>query len=275
MSVEVEFNYVIDGLFHSVNYYRSEAPMNLSAMPPAVATNITGFSYVDNTVENEKLYYVRFGAVSAGIEKISSEIQVSTSTWVEYAVTYLELKNDVIDRGLLPQIHTPSNVNFLEDAAVFNGVSSAISSAANSNFGFGTGDFCIEFAYKIPSSVTTGRVFVDLAKPTSLFGTLFIYPTAVYFRLGDTWINTNTPVNNNNSWHHLAMSRSGANLRLFIDGTLVKTWPIGSTNFGSNQPLFIGKNWENNVYASGSIRKVRITKGKPVYNSNFQITYQV
>lgn len=83
MAVEIDFTYMINGSFDSVNYYRSETPMNPESMPVATATGITGTSFTDTTANSRKKYYVRFGAVRNGIEKISNEIIVLTSTYRE------------------------------------------------------------------------------------------------------------------------------------------------------------------------------------------------
>lgn len=78
MTIEIDFTYAIDGFYHSVNYYRSDAPMNIDSMPQPTVTDINGLTFVDTTAENNKRYYVRFGAVRGGIEKISNEIVVNT-----------------------------------------------------------------------------------------------------------------------------------------------------------------------------------------------------
>lgn len=80
MTIEIDFSYVIDGFYHSVNYYRSETPMNPESMPAATATGITELTYTDTTATKGINYYVRFGSVRSGIEKISEEIRVLAGT---------------------------------------------------------------------------------------------------------------------------------------------------------------------------------------------------
>jgi len=79
MSKKINYAFKIDGDFDSVNYYRSETPINTEAMPAAAAAGITSLAYTDLTAAPDKYYYVRFGAVKNSIEKISSEIIVRTS----------------------------------------------------------------------------------------------------------------------------------------------------------------------------------------------------
>lgn len=80
MTIEIDFSYVIDGFYHSVNYYRSETQMNPESMPAATATGITGLTYTDTTATKGINYYVRFGSVRSGIEKVSEEIRVLAGT---------------------------------------------------------------------------------------------------------------------------------------------------------------------------------------------------
>lgn len=74
MTKQLDFTFKIDGFFHSVNYYRSETPMNPSAMPVATDTGISDLNYSDATAEAGVNYYVRFGSVRGDVEKISDEI---------------------------------------------------------------------------------------------------------------------------------------------------------------------------------------------------------
>lgn len=76
MTRRIDYTFKIDGFFDSVNYYRSETPMNPSSMPAPTDTGITGFTYTDDTIVNQINYYVRFGSVRGVIEKISDEIVV-------------------------------------------------------------------------------------------------------------------------------------------------------------------------------------------------------
>lgn len=80
MTIEIDFSYAIDGFYHSVNYYRSETPMDPESMPAATATGINGSTYTDTTATKGINYYVRFGSVRSGVEKISSEYRVLAGT---------------------------------------------------------------------------------------------------------------------------------------------------------------------------------------------------
>lgn len=75
-----------------------------------------------------------------------------------------------------------------------------------------------------------------------------------------------------NAWHHVAVSRIGANLRGFLDGNqLGSTHNIGTTSiFSSNQPLSVGRAAVGQYYWSGSMDDLRITNGVGRYAANFR-----
>ena len=78
MIKSVLYNFEIIGDFDTINYYRSLTPMNTESMPAPTVNGITETIYRDKTVDPEITYYVRFGSVYEGEEKISDEIIVKT-----------------------------------------------------------------------------------------------------------------------------------------------------------------------------------------------------
>jgi hypothetical protein len=77
-----------------------------------------------------------------------------------------------------------------------------------------------------------------------------------------------------NEWHHIAVSRSGSSLRIFIDGTLKGT-VTNNVNVASGSVIDIGDytclNHAYNFTMSGYIDELRITKGIARYTSTFSI----
>ena len=76
-------------------------------------------------------------------------------------------------------------------------------------------------------------------------------------------------------WHHIAVSRSGSSLRIFVDGTL-KATATNSVNVASASYIDIGdytclNQSGYNFTMSGYIDDLRITKGLARYTSNFSI----
>lgn len=84
--MKIDYQFKVDGFYHSVNYYRSETPMNSESMPPPTAENITSTDFSDTTALANKKYYVRFSSVQNAVEKISEEIEVDTHTFKQTVV---------------------------------------------------------------------------------------------------------------------------------------------------------------------------------------------
>ncbi|WP_151769352.1 LamG domain-containing protein [Acinetobacter junii] len=268
----IDYTYKVDGFFNTINYYRSTTPLNVGAMPPPVATGITELSYSDTTAASDADYYVRFGSVKAGIEKLSSQISVSTRGIVEYADTYLNLFADVIDRGLKPKTFTATSITYSANFAVFNGTSSYISTPAHADFGFGTGDMTVECAIK--STSTVSRCLIDFRDGTNGNVSLWYDKDGVYWLDHLTFEKTSVVTINDGNVHHIAVVRWGGLLKVYIDG-VSRFSKNSSQNYGTSRQVNIGRAHNGTGYFDGSIRKVRITKGVAVYKANFTITYQI
>lgn len=104
MSKKIDFAFKIDGFYESVNYYRSETPMDTSAMPVATATDIAGLNYTDNTIINLADYYIRFGAVRSGVEKISEEIKILLAP--RYLIDMKVVSGAIVESGSLDVMWT-------------------------------------------------------------------------------------------------------------------------------------------------------------------------
>ena len=68
---------------------------------------------------------------------------------------------------------------------------------------------------------------------------------------------------------HVAVTRSGTTVRLFVNGVVEATATGNSTNFNESLTLYIGAETGNSLYLNGYIDDLRITKGYARYTSNF------
>ena len=176
------------------------------------------------------------------------------------------------DPDILPD--TPSGVAYSSNVALvpstdgavaFDGSGDYLTTVSSNDFGFGTGDFTLEY-YLYPTSLsstyhpnfvvgTTGGIWVG--KLSSNF--------SVHTLDSTTLINYST-LPTLNKWTHIAVSRSGTTLRLFYDGVQVAS-TTSSYNFASGV-AYIGNDTSTN-YTDGFISNLHVVKGTALYTSNF------
>jgi hypothetical protein len=80
----------------------------------------------------------------------------------------------------------------------------------------------------------------------------------VEFGCSLTWVSCPTTIANN-TWYHMAVSRSGAIGSIWMNGYLVNTGSVGAAKFNSTNPLLLGKNTlDPSEYFNGIIDEVRV-----------------
>jgi hypothetical protein len=145
---------------------------------------------------------------------------------------------------------------------------SATRIASNAAFGFGTGDFTVEFFLYY----TGGNGYVFFFMTNESTGPYIGYGLQNGTRRPWVWnngdvLNTSTNITNN-VWQHHAVVRSGGVLTIYLDGVAT-----GSTTFtadlGSSRPFGIGDNGIGGQLTNGFIDELRVTKGVARYTANF------
>ena len=156
----------------------------------------------------------------------------------------------------------------------FDGTGDYAVQPTNINFGYGTGDFTIEFWLYMNSISADQTIFSNLTSDASvnphiyyLNGTAIIYYTNGANRITGSALSINT-------WYHIAVCRASGSTKMFINGTQTGSTYTDSNNYGTSAPLGIGTYWSagSPVTVStltGYIDDLRITKGYARYTSNF------
>lgn len=175
------------------------------------------------------------------------------------------------------QISTAQS-KFGDSSMLFNGSTDYIRSTNSFNTDFGTGDFTVEFwmnasasgtyvavvgTQSISGNSTSGMWRVSI-RLNSVNGIYFNYTTGSAF-VDVTFTTTNY---NDNTWHHVAVSRSSGSVRAFVDGTQVGSTTSITQNLTSGQKLNVGYQAQDGVYYNGYIDDLRITRYAR-YTSNF------
>ena len=149
----------------------------------------------------------------------------------------------------------------------FNGSSDYLSAATGAGVQFGTGDFTVElWAYHTVSGAN--EMYCDQA--TSGFS--LSKNTANKLALaqaGVAVLMTSTAAIPIAQWSHIAVTRSGTTVRMFINGSLDSSATL-STNFSQTGDLIIGRqSGAATWYANGYYSNFRAVKGTAVYTSAF------
>lgn len=157
----------------------------------------------------------------------------------------------------------------------FDGSGDWLTVPSNSAFTFGTNDFTIEcFAY-VNSSANC--VFIDFrgfdgTTPSNAGPRLQIgySTTANKFTYGqgtnDGFIVSNVTVVPN-TWYHIAATRSGNTVRLFVNGSLEGS--ATTTASLINNGAVIGAFNSTNALLRGNVSNIRVINGTALYTSNF------
>jgi prepilin-type processing-associated H-X9-DG protein len=140
------------------------------------------------------------------------------------------------------------------------------------------GDFTWEFWMRVPGTVDTGRrmmgyggtVHVTAGNYTHQFhigADNYVY---FYYGTSGTWDLASTTEVTANTWFHVAVSRTGSTLRLFLNGTQEDSVTYSGVIGHENENLWVGGNEkDSDGFGGGYLDEIRITKGTGRYTSNF------
>jgi len=180
------------------------------------------------------------------------------------------------------QISTAQS-KFGGSSLAFDGTGDYLTSAANSAFDLGSGDYTIELWVRLISASNYGGI-VGKGQIGVVNSTAYSLEFDNTSNAISLWIGNNTPpsfgsyvvtgttnIRTSAVWTHLAVSRSGNNTRLFVNGTQEGSTYTTAYTIAAGNPLWIGGGFyaptTNNI--NGYIDDLRITKGVARYTSSF------
>ena len=142
-----------------------------------------------------------------------------------------------------------------------------------SDFNFGTGDFTIEFWINSTQTSRADPFAWNFGYTFAGWGSFILNVSSGridwYEGLGIATYATSTGWNDG-LWHHLAVSRSGTSLKMFLDGVQIGTTASSSYSYGaSDVGVSVGFSTSTGYYLNGQMSNVRIVKGTALYTSNF------
>jgi hypothetical protein len=160
----------------------------------------------------------------------------------------------------------------------FDGSGDYLTFPNNTVFNFSTGDFTVEcWLYRTGTGSGT-NIYESLIggnESTPNYWNLYVNSsnnTIVWYGNDNTLRSTSNTITNN-FWNHVAVSRSGSTLKIFINGvqgysaTVTTSYSLGSAGgrIGYDGP----STSTGNKYFNGYISNARVVKGTAVYTSNF------
>ena len=266
--------------------YRATSPMNPMDLPPpltTLASNLT--EYLDESVAEGQTYYYRVGAYSSTGEGISSEVSVTAEVgtadpyWAQ-VVSLLHMDGAdgattfTDETGLAWTVSGDAQIDtnqskFGGASGVFDGSGDRIH-AVHADLVLGTGDFTIEF-FVLPSSSGSGTRYLMSPGYVSAawFALGYDYSTSKFVEVGDT--PSLSGAHAKDTWHHVAITRSGGVIRVFINGVKSGEEP-NARDYTQNTYYFGGTDTNiagSNGWFIGHLDEVRITRGVARYTSDF------
>jgi len=164
-----------------------------------------------------------------------------------------------------------SDVKFGTGSMLFDGVGNSLqnnTSEGATSTTFGTANFTIEM-WVLLNTASTVQGICEASQLTAIAGRFYLRLEGGKFRFGSYPISDSLVSNQisvASTWYHLAVSRSGTLLKMFLNGTQVDS-ETDSTNFiGSG--ITVGA-IAGPFYLNGNIDDLRITKGVARYTANF------
>lgn len=157
----------------------------------------------------------------------------------------------------------------------FDGTGDYLIIPSSGYYGYGTGDFTIEFWLRMTSSAINQTLVSNLTSVSSTNPHL-------YFKSSDSrvyyWTANADRITGNilalNTWYHIAVSRASGSTRLFVDGQQAGSTYVDANDYGAAAPVGVGTYFSGGIPVtsntlSGFIDDLRITRGIARYTANF------
>lgn len=152
--------------------------------------------------------------------------------------------------------------------------------AASSSAYFGAGDFTVEAWIKVQSSTGYGNVLsrwgaTAFERKSWFFGEREGRALFAYYTASNVFTEVATGVQTlSDQFHHIAASRNGSTLRVFVDGVQGASATISTTIrdgvvSGEIVPFFMGSDGDSANSYQGWVDEARVTVGVGRYTSNF------
>ena len=157
-------------------------------------------------------------------------------------------------------------------SAFFDGSGDWLQIPSSPDFNFSTGDFTLEAFVRL-NNISGNKVIFDLraSSLTEISPVVYVSGTDIIYYVNGSAAITGAGALTANTWYHIAVSRSGQQSRLFVNGSQVGSTYTDANDFPT-RAVRIGSNVQGSATMNGYIDEVRISKGTSKYNGTFTPT---
>lgn len=186
------------------------------------------------------------------------------------ATDITDLSNSGHVDSFFGQAQVDTAVQFLGvNTLLCDGVGDFVTFPDSPDWDFGTSDFTIELGVRLAETDKTYG-FISTYDPPNGWLIQRTNTGLLRFGVGDTSLYSEAWAATIDTFFHIAVSRSGTDLRVFVDGVQLGATVTDSTNFvGSTADAFLGSLSAALQPLDGFVGAVRVTKGVARYTANF------
>lgn len=151
---------------------------------------------------------------------------------------------------------------------LFDGTGDYLAGNADTDFSFGTGDFTIDFWVRM-NGTSGERAVYSLDASSNVSFDIYFSGAAPIFATNGTDRITGGALSNT-TWYHIALTRSGNDHRLFVDGVQVGSTYTAANTYGAPNSGYprIGSNSFGDAFP-GWIDELRVSKGIARWTATF------
>jgi len=150
----------------------------------------------------------------------------------------------------------------------FDGSGDYLNAGANADWAFGTGDFTVDFWVNFDSA--PGDFHMIGPHTQGSYTEWCVLRESGHLRglingnvvVGQAW----TPALD--TWYHIALTRSGSTVRLFVNGEQLASGASSAT-IGNARPLTIGATVNPSLFFRGYMDEIRVVKGAAAWTAPF------
>lgn len=170
-----------------------------------------------------------------------------------------------------------AQAKFGVSSLIVDGSGDLISTGDHADWSFGSGDFTVEGFFRFNSLSAGSAVFAGHWSTTGNQREWLLWYDITNDLLSFSYSvdGSSAPsiqhawVPNVNTWYHVAASRVGNTLYLFVDGALIGSSAFNFTLFGSSASLTVGHANTTALALNGWVDEFRVTKGVGRYSAAF------